>query len=112
MRNFVQPADVITLIAPTGGVVSGNGYLIGSFFAVAAYDADEDEEFEGQLVGAFDLPKATGETWAPGEALYWDDTAKKVTSTGTGNSFIGAAMVDEETGDTIGRVRLNGIAIV
>jgi predicted RecA/RadA family phage recombinase len=109
MRNYVQPGDVITFIAPVGGVVSGTGYKMGALFAVAAGDAEAGEEFEGQMSGVFDLPKATGAAWTEGQLLYWDNSAKKVTGT-VGAQLIGAAAAAALSADATGRVRLNGTA--
>ena len=112
MRNFVQPGDVMTFTAPSGGVVTGLGYKIGSVFCVAAATIAETLEFEGQITGVFDLVKTTGQAWTEGQALYWDDSAKKVTSTAGSNMHIGVAARVEESADTVGRVRLNGTADV
>lgn len=111
MRNYVQPGDVLTFTAPVGGVVSGMLYKILGFLVVAAFDAAAGAEFEGQLVGVFTLPKATGQAWAEGTPLYWDDTAKKVTSTASTHKLLGAATIPALSADTTGRVRLNGIAV-
>lgn len=32
MKNFIQRGDVITVTAPTGGVSSGQGVLVGNLF--------------------------------------------------------------------------------
>ena len=113
MRNFVQPGDVLTAIAPAGGVESGMGYILGAFFVVAATTAAEDEEFEGQLTGVFDLPKADGDAWDYGDLIYWDPTPGEATTTSAaGSRLIGAASAPEGEGadDAIGRVRLDGVA--
>jgi predicted RecA/RadA family phage recombinase len=86
MKNFVQPGDVLTFHAPTGGLSSGDGVLVGGLFGVAAYDAAEGAEVEVQLKGVFRLPKATGAV-AEGQALYWDATAKVLTTTASGNTL-------------------------
>lgn len=36
MKNFIQRGDMITVTAPTGGVTSGQGVLVGNLFGVAA----------------------------------------------------------------------------
>jgi predicted RecA/RadA family phage recombinase len=50
----------------------------------------------------YDGDKATGETWTKYETLYWDDTAKKVTTTVGANSKIGIAAEARASGDTTG----------
>lgn len=110
MRNFVQPGDVLTLTAPSGGVVSGSGYKIGNIFAVAAADAAQTEEFEGQVTGTFDLPKTSAQAWTEGALVYWDETPGEATTVATGNLLIGIAAAIAANPSATGRVRLNGAA--
>lgn len=82
--NYKQPGHVLTLTAPSGGVVSGQGYIIGGIFVVALHDADETDPFEGQRVGVFTLAKnadESGKDFAEGEAVFWDDTEKRLDKT-------------------------------
>lgn len=109
--NHVKPGNTITLIAPTGGVSSGDGVLIGAFFGVAQYDAAAAAEVEVDLVGVWDLPKAAG-ALTQGDPVYWDYAAGNVTGTASGNYFIGAVTDSAESGDATARVRLNGVAIL
>lgn len=108
MQNYKQPGHILTLTAPSGGVESGGGVQIGRLFVVATNDADEGDEFEGHTVGVFVLPKATGQAWAEGDALFWDSTPGEATTTETGNLFIGCAIATTASGATEGEVRLNG----
>lgn len=110
MNNFIQPGLVQTFTAPNGGVVSGTAYQIGQAIVVAAFSAAQDAEFEGQIRGVFELPKATAQTWSEGALLYWDNSAKKFTTTSGGNTLAGTAMAAALTGDTTGLVRLDGVA--
>lgn len=112
MKNFRQPADTIDLTAPVGGVVSGNGYKIGQIFGVAARTEAAGNIFPLMVEGAFDLPKTSAEAHAEGALVYWDDTAKKTTTTSTGNLLIGISIFpggSANPSDT-GRYRLNGHA--
>jgi predicted RecA/RadA family phage recombinase len=104
MRNFVQPGEVLTLTAPTGGVVSGGLYIIGGLAVVAAGDADAGDEFEGQRVGVFRLPKTAGTAWIEGQAVHWSGSAAGVDET-TGQQ-IGVAVTAAASGDTEGLVLL------
>jgi len=109
MRNYVQPGKTITLTAPYA-VASGDGLLVGAIFGVAAGIAALGEPVETALVGVFDLKKVGSQAWAVGDKIYWDNTAKEATKTTTGNTLIGVATeaVGGGSGDTVGRVRLNG----
>jgi predicted RecA/RadA family phage recombinase len=108
MRNFVQKGENIDLVAPRA-LASGEGFLVGSLFAVAAAAAASGAPVVGVTVGVFDLPKATGAVTA-GQKLYWDNTAFNVTTTATNNTLIGVATKAAASGDTTVRVRLNGMA--
>lgn len=106
-KNYVQPGETITLIAPYN-VSSGGGLLVGSIFGVALADALSGAPVEARRKDVFDLAKATGQAWTQGVKLYWDNTAKNVTTTSTSNTLIGAAAQAQASGDTVGRVLVTG----
>lgn len=108
-RNFVQPGSTITLTAPSGGVVSGTVYLIGTLLVVAQMSVAQTLPFEGKVTGVFDLPKATGQAWTEGAKVYWDNTAKNFTTTSTSNTLAGVAVAAALTADAVGRIRLDGV---
>jgi predicted RecA/RadA family phage recombinase len=110
MKNFVQPGDVQPFTAPGGGVTSGTAYQIGQAIVVAVASAEATETFQGAIRGVFTLPKATGQTWDEGELLYWDDSAKKFTTTSSANRLAGWAQAEAASGDTEGSVYLDGAA--
>lgn len=107
MRNFVQPGDTITLLAPRTLATPGLGVLVGVIFAVATEPAASGAAVECVFEGIFDLPKASG-AWTQGAVLYWDNTAFNVTTTSSANTKIGAAYVAQASGDTVGRVMVTG----
>lgn len=112
MKNFVQEGNTVTLTAPTGGVLSGAGVVVGNLFGVAAYDAIEDAEVEVQVVGVFTLPKGAG-VINEGAIVWWNNTAKAVSNvTGAGYFPIGVAVEGAlDAGATV-KVRLDGVAVV
>lgn len=110
MINFVKKGEIVTRTAPGGGVLSGTAYLIGSLLVVATVDADAADSFEGLVTGVVTLPKPTGQAWTEGLKLYWDDSAKKITSTSGGNTLVGVADAAAASADTEGDVRLDGVA--
>lgn len=89
MKNFIQEGNVLTLTAPTGGVVSGQGYLIGALFVVALVTALESEPFTAVTKGVIKLPVTAANTPAAGGLAYWNNTAREVTTTASGNTLIG-----------------------
>jgi predicted RecA/RadA family phage recombinase len=105
MKTFVQKGDVLDAIAPTGGVVSGNAYLIAKAFGSAAATAAEGETFALVVEGVVNLPKATGAI-TQFATVYWDDVAKNVTTTATSNTKIGYATAAQISADTTVNVKL------
>lgn len=109
MKNYVQPGDCIDLAAPYARL-SGQAALIGLIFGVAQYDLANDEVGPFKTTGVFDLPKVGSQAWTVGAIVYWDDTNKYLTTTSSGNTKVGAAVlaVGSGAGLTTGRVKLNG----
>jgi len=105
MKNYTQDGKTITLTAPAGGVASGAGVLIGSLFVVPLHSASAGEAFEARTTGVIEMPKAAGAV-TEGAKLYWDNTAKNVTTTATANTFIGYAAQAQASGDATVRVLL------
>jgi predicted RecA/RadA family phage recombinase len=110
MKNFIQRGDMITVTAPTGGVTSGQGVVVGNLFGVAATTAAEDENVEIATVGVYELPKLASAVIAAGARVAWNDTAKQVVLPGTGMVPIGIATAAAGNGVTTVRVRLDGVA--
>jgi predicted RecA/RadA family phage recombinase len=106
MLNYVQEGETLTLAAPTGGVSSGDGMLVGDLFGVASYDALVGVDVEVALCGVFDLPKVSAQAWTQGAPVYWDDSAKLVTTTASTNTPIGHAVIAAADPSATGRVRL------
>ncbi len=90
MKNFVQPGNTLTLVAPYT-VVSGAGLLVGNIFGVASADAASGADVEAVTEGVFDLAKVSAQAWAQGDPIYWDDSAKLCTTTAGANTPIGHA---------------------
>ena len=109
MKNWVQPGITVTVIAPVA-VNSGDGLLVGALFGVATATAAIGTNVEMITVGVVDLPKAAVAI-TQGAKLYWDNTAKTLTTTATGNTMVGCAIVAAAVGDSTVRMRLNGVAV-
>ena len=113
-RSFIQPGDVLTLIAPAGGVTAGTGVLVGSQFTIAKTTAVATAVFDGDAVGVHSHAKAASQAWTAGQVVYWDDTNKIFSNVATvgffgqGGVFIAVEAVAGGAGDTTGKVRLTG----
>lgn len=106
MRNYIQKGDNITVDSPAD-VLSGAGVIIGNLFGVANGDAQTGKPVVLSTVGVFDLPKTTANDITVGAALYWNDTAKEVTTTASGNTKIGVAIAAKSGAGAVA-TRLNG----
>jgi len=109
MKTFIQNGDVITIPAPTGGIASGDGVLVGNLFGVAAATVPEGEPAEVATTGVYTLPKAASAVLVLGARVSWDNAAKAVMTPGTGRYPIGIAAEDAGNGATTIAVRLDGI---
>ena len=106
-KNYVQEGDVIDLIAPVGGVVSGNGYLIGTLFVVALVTAAAGASFAASVEGVWVLPKTSAQAWTEGQKVFWDNTNHRADSDATVGQLIGVAIVVAANPTATGVVRLN-----
>ncbi len=110
-KNFVKPGKNITLIAPTGGVTTGVGVLIGAIFAIALQTTTVGLAFEGATEGVWDIAKLNTEVWLAGDKIYWDNANARVTNAPTAAMrLIGFANEAAANPTTTGRVRLDGAA--
>ena len=109
MKNYVQNGDMVYAIAPAGGVLSGNGYQVGvGIFGDAGAAAAQGETYALWVSGIFILAKAS-QTWAAGDIIYWDNTAKVATNVVATNLRIGIATKAVATAGVLtGEVRLSG----
>lgn len=109
MQNFIQEGNSLDLVAPSGGVVAGTGYLFGAIFAVAAITAAEGAAFAGWTEGVYGLTAATHastQAISRGGVVYWDASAKKCTATAAGNTAIGVAVEDKISTVALVKVKL------
>lgn len=114
MTTTTRYADArkLTLTAPSGGVVSGAPVVIGSIFGVPIASADEGELFALDRNGVHELAKTTGQSWAVGDKLYWNNTTKALTKTSAAGLYlVGSAAAVAGSADTVGLVALDGVAV-
>lgn len=104
MKNYVQKGRVVAVAMPYDRL-AGQGVLVGSIFGVCANDALSGVSSSVQVRGVFDVTKDTS-TFSQGDKVYWDDSAKKCSSTSTSNVVVGYATQAQLTGDATVRVSL------
>ena len=112
MQNFSQEGEVVTFTAPSGGVVTGAPYLIGSLVVVALVTAAETVSFSGLVRGVVSYTKTGSQAWTEGAKIYLDVSPREFTTTSAGNTLCGVAVVavGSGAGETTGVVRLDGLA--
>ncbi|TPG53264.1 DUF2190 family protein [Roseomonas nepalensis] len=109
MQNFVQVGEQLRFTA-AADLASGAGVVLGSLFGVNTYAVAAGQDGVARIEGVVRLPKAAGAVTQFAK-VYWDDTAKNVTTTATANRLIGAATRAEIAGATTVEVRLDGKAV-
>jgi predicted RecA/RadA family phage recombinase len=108
MQNqFQVRGDHIDVVLPYARN-SGDGALIGSMFGVCANGGANAADDVLVVRGVFTLTKRSLEAWTVGDLVYWDNTSKYLTSTASGNTLIGVAVVAAANPSSTGVVRLNG----
>ena len=107
MKNYISEGDVLTLTAPAD-VASGAGALVGSIFGVAAATYASGATGEFKTKGVFELPKTSALAISVGDKVYWDNTAKEVNKTASGNTLVGVAVSAAANPSSTVNVRLNG----
>lgn len=114
-QNFIQEGETLTLVAPSGGVVAGAGYVIGSLFAVALTSAAEGVAFSGMTEGVFNMTKnaaGSGKAFTAGEAIFWDNGAdKRWDKTAAGFFQCGIAVEAAASAATTVKVAINKRAL-
>ena len=108
MRNCIRPdARSIPVAVPySGGILSGQGMLVGAFLGVAASDAAQNASVECETRGEFELAKEPALAISQGARVFWDNTNRRITTTATGNFQVGLCTVAALAADTTVRVML------
>lgn len=92
MKNFVSEGRLVDITAPSGGVTSGVGVLIGTLFGVATVTAAEGETASILTSGVVEIAKTSALAIDVGDRLFWDGTNKVVNKTSTAQQQVGVAV--------------------
>jgi len=106
MKTFIQAGNTVTVPAPEGGVVSGQGVLIGDLFGVAAFDAAAGEPVELALTGVYRLPKSSASIDF-GQAVDWLESPGALVAA-AGGTKVGVALEDVGSSAATVAVRISG----
>ncbi|MCU8062536.1 DUF2190 family protein [Shewanella sp. SM55] len=106
MKNYVQDGKTISF-TPTAAVASGEAVLLATLLIVAIGAIAADTEGTGVTEGVFELPKKSTDAIAKGANVYWDNTAKNITTTATDNTLVGKAWAAAANPSTSVLVKIN-----
>lgn len=113
-KQLVPPhaCDVIQ-VTPAAAVTSGTWFLYGTLPAVYLDDIAANAKGSCAIAGQYSVTKegATGQAWAVGDRVYWDDTNDQFTTTSTGNTLAGVAIEAATATATTGKLKLTPQAV-
>jgi predicted RecA/RadA family phage recombinase len=90
--GFVQQADVMDFVAPSGGVAVDKVYLINGLVVIALETAAEGVTFSGRVgKAALNISKTSAQAWNPGDVVYLDAT-NHVADSGAGGIRVGVCL--------------------
>src|SRR5690349_14311412 len=99
-QNLIACGDVFDYTVPSSTTIaSGDPVLVGKKLGIALVSGTEDDIIPVQMEGVFSVTKkthASTQALAQGDAVYWDNSAKKVTNTSNGGAYplVGFAFAD------------------
>lgn len=105
MQNHVQKGEILDLVLGAD-VSSGDVVVSGSLVGIATTDGLNGETIAVAMSGVYELTKASVAITS-GAKLYYSATNSNVTTSATGNIFIGFATKAYVTGDTEANVLLS-----
>jgi predicted RecA/RadA family phage recombinase len=106
MKNAISTGSVISH-TPSADVASGAMVLIGTKVGVAVTAIPANTAGSLQVVGEFNVGKASADVVAQGAALYWNNTTKVLTTTAGGNTYAGWATAAAGNGVATVSVKIN-----
>jgi predicted RecA/RadA family phage recombinase len=98
MKNFVSEGALVDMTlgyAVTGGVA----YTINDIVVVATRSAAANTRGTYLTMGVVRMPKLTSDNMLPGMAVYWDNSAKRLTLSSSGNKKFGFTVESAPPGD-------------
>lgn len=104
MLNTIQKGDILN-VTLAAAVVSGQAAKVGVAFGVYASKGEIGDVVPFSVHGVYEIEKDNSDV-AAFALLYWDDTAKKLTTTATSNTKAGYAIEAAGTAATTVKIKL------
>jgi predicted RecA/RadA family phage recombinase len=111
MKTYRAPGEVVEFAAPTGGVVSGTAYKLGSIIGVATETVAVGVRTNFLVVGIVEVAKTSAQAWTEGQQINYDATNKIFTTVTAGMWRAGVAAAVAANPSATGLVRLNGVDV-
>lgn len=106
-QNHIQPGAVMPYTNETvADIASGDVVLVGNKVCVAMGDIAVGASGSLACEEVWELPKVAATAIGQGVTVYWDDTAKNITSTATANTLAGIAFAAAADADATILVKL------
>lgn len=113
MRTFIQPGDIIDLVAPAGGFTSGVITRVGAIVGVPQCTVAAGSTGAVKVTGVFELAKVSAQAWTQGQLIYLPAAGGALTNVSAAGVFlVGVATEPAANPSAVGRLRLNGVAVV
>jgi predicted RecA/RadA family phage recombinase len=107
MKNFISEGQSIPMLV-TSSTISGLCYIVNDIALIAQASivatAQSPQICPMLTYGCIELPKSSGMVIQAGQQAYWDNTAKVVTKTASGNKRVGYFVLDAAAGETLARL--------
>lgn len=91
----------------TSALDAGEVVVTGSLCYIAHRDNESGVTGAAAISGIFDIVKLAGQTFSVGSIVYWNESGRCATSTSSGNTRMGLAVLAAASGDATVRVAIN-----
>lgn len=99
--NFVQPADIVQVVAPYA-VTSGGPVMVGGLFGIALTDAASGAAVNVALSGGWSV--STAANFTAGQPVAFDPVAKTFVAPASGKATVGVALAATAGGRVLVRL--------
>lgn len=107
MKNYVAYGDNVDFTA-SADVASGAFVLLSAaLFGFATSAVANGASGVLKTKGIFTVSKTSAQAWSVGDVIYWDATNSVFTTTASGNTKVGVAVLAAANPSATGRIRLS-----
>ncbi len=106
MRTFIQKGNSIDYSNSGAAIAYHDVVPLGSRIGVAQSAIASGAVGAMEVTGIWEMDAETGVAWAIGDALYWDNTGKKLTKTASANTAAGWCTEVKASAAALGKVKI------